>query len=379
MGNQTPPAQSGAGRKRSKDELFKLADAVLHKKPGTIEVEVQPGQVREIITEVVKQKKSQRFKITQTKRAERPDFRLSINGVSVVKTGGIDVVCGQAKSGKTQFLMAMTAVMMSGRPFGSMKREAPPQTIAWFDTEQDLDEVLDCRARLFNLAGIPEETPSEEVGLHIYGLAEAEDYYERVEVVQEVIDDLDPDVIIIDGAVDLLDDFNDVSQSKELVERLMKNKAGRNIFVVIHTNEGTNKMRGHLGTELKNKCSDIFTCSLKGEADNEKFEVKHMSRRRHFPGTFTFKFDKGFESLVPVDDFNTDTQDPGIAGDPDKALEAIFEGGKRMLFAQVRNEFAKRVGISQKEAGEYIKQHYIGTRLLQDNEGLWYLAFFKFS
>lgn len=369
MGKITTPAQGGAGKKKA-DEFMRLTQALLvQKKPGTIEVEVQPEQVQQAIERSFKD-----YLFDTSVQVERPDFRFTCGGVGIVPSGGIIAVCGEAKQGKTQFLVALAAVMMSGRPFGSMKRETPPASFLWVDTEQSPYEVQTCMGRLYHLADIPEGTPSADIGLNILALCDC-DPGERVKYMQEAINELDPDVIIIDGVRDLLDDFNDVTQSNEVVGRLLKNKKdGRNIFTILHTNVGTSKMRGHLGTELTNKCSDIFTIKKVGD----HFEARHTSRHQPMPGTFSFKFDTD-GNLVPVDDLNTDTQAPGIAGDPDKALEAIFEGGKKMLYAKVRSEFAKRVGITQKEAAEYIKQHYIGTRLLQDNEGLWYLAFFKFS
>lgn len=389
MKKEETPAQNGAGKKKA-DEFMRLTQEGLSRHANVTE---QVQLVEQAIERSYKmqQKESDelaalyeavqqgidvnadcRFDMTAPDKPD--DFRLSIGGIGIVPSGGITAVSGQAKQGKTQFLVAMTAVMMSGRPFGSMKRETPPNRVLWIDTEQDERPLKKSLKRLYHLAGIPQGTPSEEVGLDILALRRFSAAV-RLARIQFETDKYDPDVIVIDGIGDLLRDFNDLVDSRAVVDWLMANCFDRNIFVIIHTNEGTNKMRGHLGTEVKNKCSDQFVVSLsKGH-----FEATHViSRDRLIPEPFSFKFGTD-GNLVPVDDLNADTQAPGIAGDPDKALEAIFEGGKFLKFDKLRREFANRVCVTQREAADYIKQHYVGTRLLQDNEGLWYLAFSKIS
>lgn len=332
---------------------------LVQKKPGTIEVEVQPEQVQPAIERSYKDFIRKR----RTKEERKRQFLFSCNGVPLIPKGSITALCGSKKQGKTQFLVVMAAVMMSGRPFGSLRRETAPQSILWIDTEQELEEVEDCMDRLYNLIGLPEDTPYEDAGLHLMTTWECDNGFERMQYAQQAIDDLDPDVIIIDGARDLLNDFNDVTQSNDVATWLAKNKAGRNIFTVIHTNDGSEKMRGHLGTEIGNKSSDIFLVTKKSGV----FEAAHESRKKELPRPFAFKFDENSE-LVPVSDPST----PDFVSDPDKTLKAIFEGGTTYTFDKLISTFAKYEGIKAEKAKAYIKQHYVSTGIIEKKEGfLW--------
>ena len=75
-----------------------------------------------------------------TTEPEPPDYLLEINGVGVMPRGGLTVVSGEKKNGKTSFLTAMVATMMSGRDFGTMRRRTAPGKILWIDTEQSSNE-----------------------------------------------------------------------------------------------------------------------------------------------------------------------------------------------------------------------------------------------
>lgn len=221
-------------------------------------------------------------------------YRFNYNGGSIIPLGGIVSVCGKEQLA-TQFLLIMTSVMMSGQPFGGLRRETPPASVLWIDTEHSPYEVQECMKRLYDLAGIREGTPNADMGLHILSLWDC-NQNETMQYIQEAINDIDPDVIIIDGVSDFSLVFYGVVDGNDVTNWLLKNaKGGRNIFVAMHMNENNDKVGGYFGDVLKRKSSDIFTVSLKGW----QCEVEHTDNLHSIPD-FSFVVNgRGLPSPVP--------------------------------------------------------------------------------
>lgn len=209
-------------------------------------------------------------------------FIFTCNGLPIIPLGGLVSVCGQGQL-PTQLLLIMASVMMSGRPFGSLRRKTPPRSILWVDTDKSFFEVQECINKLYKLANIPEGTPSEDVGMHVLSLWECNEN-ETLQYIQEAINDIDPDVIIIDGVSELSFVYYGVTDCKEVTNWLLKNVQGdRNIFMAMHTNEINNKAGGNFGDVLKNKCNDISVVSSNGL----RIEVRHTTRN-HDKSEFSF-------------------------------------------------------------------------------------------
>jgi hypothetical protein len=74
-------------------------------------------------------------------------------------------------------------------------------------------------------------------------------------------------IVSIDGYVDMLDNFNDLVESTEFTQSLMKYStlSKAHITGVLHLNPGQDKARGHLGTILQQKCETVVI--IKDEGD----------------------------------------------------------------------------------------------------------------
>lgn len=73
-------------------------------------------------------------------------------------------------------------------------------------------------------------------------------------------------VVSIDGYVDMLDNFNDLVESTEFTQSLMKYStlSQAHITGVLHLNPGQDKARGHLGTILQQKCETVVIIKDEG-------------------------------------------------------------------------------------------------------------------
>lgn len=283
-----------------------------------------------------------------TKEAPKPDYLLEINGVGVMPVNGVTTVTGGKKQGKTQFLAAMVACLLSGRDFGQMHRLKAPGPILWVDTEQSEFDIHSTVGRIYNQAGIPAKEPSDRHGLTVLRVRPL-DAAQRCQVIAAAVEALNPEILIIDGVRDLIHNINDETESGQIVDwvlQSMTNRPEMRVIVVLHTNpSGTgDKMRGHLGTEFDNKFSDKFIVSK----ENGTFSVKHESRGREILTPFIFRIDERGQLST-----STIEQRAGVVA-ADEALAAIVppEG---MEFAEIVKAYAKKTGLTQTKARDALK------------------------
>lgn len=221
--------------------------------------------------------------LDMTQEIARPNYRLRIGRVGVIPEGSIVVVTGGAKQGKSQWCNIMAATMLKGQKFGIIERETPPFTMCYFDTEQTPFDVQTNMKRLLNAAGIePSKAASNGFFPFMLRPYTAE---QRKLIIDKTLELYKPDIVFIDGIRDLLHDFNDIKEVDALITWLLQTTtkmSNANFFVVIHTNEGSEKMRGHLGSELYNKCGDRFDVTKQGGHFKVKHICKHMAMLEPF-------------------------------------------------------------------------------------------------
>jgi len=91
---------------------------------------------------------------------------------------------------------------------------------------------------------------------------------ERVEIIETAIYSSEYskniEFIIIDGVADLINDVNDIKESMLLIEKLMRWTSDKkcHILNVIHTNPGTHKPKGHLGSFIMQKAETVARLEL---------------------------------------------------------------------------------------------------------------------
>lgn len=170
--------------------------------------------------------------------------------------GMIGVLTGHEKSGKS-FVGACIAAsgLCLGREVLNFSLDLDGGTMLWFDTEQGKISFNRTQRRIYRLADCNHAAPNYQAfNLRRFSPAE------RIEVIEHMIYNTPGvSVVMIDGFVDLIGDYNDLKAVQEYVGRLMKWSDERQILIlgVLHVNKGDGKIRGHIGSELKNKCDFI--------------------------------------------------------------------------------------------------------------------------
>lgn len=237
-----------------------------------------------------------------------PLWSLTRNGIGLAPLGNIMAIAAPMKSGKTWLMQIFASAMLRGEYMG-FRCPIDDARVLWFDTEQDRYDTMMILRRIQQVCGW-QDTQTDNPKLHIYSLrsmdkinAEESVPKNRLAAIRTAVEYYRPTVVLIDGVRDLLDDFNDLKESNDLVQALMEMSAdtGCAIWNVLHVNPGSDKMRGHLGTELQNKVTDIFSVTKKKGADGSVlFDVEQTAARHRDIEGFTFRIDDTPKYSVPV-------------------------------------------------------------------------------
>lgn len=218
--------------------------------------------------------------IPQGIEVPKPEDVFSMGGIPMFTKKSISTLIGKAKSGKT----TATAWVVSNLINEHI-------TTLWFDTEQGLYYGSRTQYWVLNIAG-----KSESEYLKFFDLKTISTV-ERSEVIEILIKELSPDMVIIDGSRDLIFDINSPEESTILANSLMKwsDMYNCHIMTILHTNKDGMNARGHIGTELMNKSETVIKVE-----NNEGLIVCSPELTRSEPfNPFAFdRDDKGIPQLI---------------------------------------------------------------------------------
>jgi hypothetical protein len=222
-----------------------------------------------------------KYRIDPLKELLPPQIAIKVNDGILGTLGNISMFTGKAKAKKSFVIGMMVSTALDSTMHGILKNELPSnkKTVLYFDTEQGEYHVQNAVKRICKQVG---KTNPEN--LHAYFLR-SHTPAERVELIEHLIYTTENvGVVCIDGIKDLITSINDEEQAGNIVTKLMKWSAERNIHIitVLHQNKGDNNARGHIGTELQNKAETIITVTaIEGDKTVSTVEVDR-SREQGF-------------------------------------------------------------------------------------------------
>lgn len=222
-----------------------------------------------------------------------PRFLLEYAGVPFAPLGGIQAITGHQKNGKTFLMCQFMAAILSGGDTERMRANLPTlqlhqptreslshePVILYVDTEMEKLNTVKVVRRVQWLCNLDYNIPNER--MKVLWLRAEESNKVRWEKTKQAIIETHPTAIFLDGIRDVIGDFNDNAESALLIAECMKISTEMDccFFSVLHENPGSDKMRGHLGTELSNKVTDTFV-SIKDKKDGlVTFTVKQVDAR----------------------------------------------------------------------------------------------------
>ena len=236
----------------------------------------------------------EQLRITPEKQLKPMEFLFRLFGKPCFPRRELVAITGKAKSGKTfvtSMLMAVGGLtpnrasppnpLSKGRggmpaaregaiyqlPLERMREE--PLHVLWYDTEQSDESTQDIlKNRIIPMMsyGNDETTPLSSwrgAGGEAFNVRAVE-WKQRRALLLEAIKRCKPDLVIVDGIRDLVNDINDGVLAQEVMEELLHLATQHDccIVCVLHQNKSgeDHNLRGWIGTELMNKAFEVYSC-----------------------------------------------------------------------------------------------------------------------
>ena len=213
----------------------------------------------------------------------------------LITYGNIAIVQAQPKQGKSFFMSLISSVFLSkngtNKYGGKLKGHSRGGCVIHIDTEQGKWHAQRMFRRAINM-----NNDSIIECYHTYALRQ-ENYQMKRKFINWKLRQLTEagnkiDLILLDGVADLCVDVNDNVDTRLLTDELMKWSAVYNCAVVgvIHTNFGSKKATGHLGSHLQKKVETLIDVERIPEEKQVKVSCQ-MSRNKSFE-EFVFEIDR---------------------------------------------------------------------------------------
>ena len=184
---------------------------------------------------------------------------LSLNGVSILTNGNVTAVVAAPGAGKSSLSEAAAAwhLNFTADTLG-FEGDENFEGVIYCDFERTNTDVWNSFNRMARRAGIPFGTEPEKVIL--VGMRSIPRLAERMQAIEYFLENNPCSLLLLDGAGDLVTDTNDLLQAIDcriwLRELTVKYKVS--IFTTVHPNPGSDKPRGHIGSEVCREAECVF-------------------------------------------------------------------------------------------------------------------------
>jgi len=212
--------------------------------------------------------------IDVTKKIEYPPVALSIGTHTLGSTvlpiqfgtyGNFSCLVGASKSRKTFFKSALLASYIGGNSvelLGDIKTHRDRECfIIDIDSEQSTWHAQNVFKRVMRLVGVENYEFYKPFALRPYEPRERLEFIEWLIYESDLKDNIG--LISIDGLADLVNDFNDLKESQAVIQKVMKwtDQKQFHLTTVLHSNFGTSKAVGHIGSSVLKKAETVCQIS----------------------------------------------------------------------------------------------------------------------
>ena len=310
----------------------------------------------------------EKLRITPEKQLPKMDFLFRLFGKPCFPRRELVAITGKAKSGKTFVTSMLMACCQAGDVLSFHRETDAPLKLLWYDTEQSDESTQDIlKNRILRMTGITTTNCTNYTNVDVFNVR-AVAWKERRSLLKEAVSHYDPDLVIVDGIRDLVNDINDGILAQEVLEELMHLATKKNccIVCVLHQNKGSedHNLRGWIGTELMNKAFEVYACEKL--MPERIFKVEQtLTRKYDIEQTLFFEVDpNGLPRLtaVPVEDTGEGdgkdrlqplnrkyiiTEDDGSWHfDTQRLFLDVFSGREELSGSELRNLVMQLSGIS---------------------------------
>ena len=293
----------------------------------------------------------EQLRITPEKQLKPMEFLFHLYGKPCFPRRELVAITGKAKSGKT-FVTSMLMACCQSRDVLAFQRIGDePLRVLWYDTEQSDESTQDIlKNRVMRM--VDGDGKLFDI-FNVRGVA----WKERRDLLREAVTRCKPDLVIVDGIRDLVNDINDGVLAQEVMEELMHLATERNccIVCVLHQNKSgeDHNLRGWIGTELMNKAFEVYSCE---KLLPQRIFSLEQTLTRKYDIERTMYFEVGDDGLpvscsVPTDGGSKDKTDSY----PQLNVDYIRHDEQDQWQVDVRRLFSDAIGGRQQVTGAELR------------------------
>ncbi|MDR1678650.1 MAG: AAA family ATPase [Prevotellaceae bacterium] len=287
-------------------------------------------------------------RIDLTRNYPEVNFLLEQNAIGCLSKGDIQAIKAKAKQGKTHAIICLEVALLKGS-FVGLTAISDNIRILHIDTEQNPLNVSKNARKVHRLCRWDETKNNDRfiaLALREYNTEK------RCSIIEDAIREYNPDIVFIDGVRDLLRDFNSIEESAQIMNLLLRLSKQYDVALccVLHENKADGNMRGHLGTELVNKCSETY------KVQKDKFGTisVEQSESRNAPiNDWAFILDENGIPKVAEPEHKlsqTEAKEQRIK----ENMQFLFQKNKEYQHAELVKEYMEISGIKERTACEHI-------------------------
>lgn len=232
---------------------------------------------------------------------DRIYFQIEKNTIGT--SGNFVTLTGLPKAGKSTFLSAIISSGIIGRPVFNFQLNLFPEIrknkIGWFDTEQSPFDFNRTINRVKEFTGLNNEI-FDNLDCFLVNSDNTTNILAMIEAY--LLSQPRCGILIIDGLLDLIDNFNDESASKLLIRKLKKWSKDYNILIltILHLGKKDLSSIGHLGSasdryaqsvlNIEKTKNNSFVCSgkfLRSSAGFSPIEIYFNNNTNKYTQSFT--------------------------------------------------------------------------------------------
>ena len=247
------------------------------------------GEACSVTTEVLKM---DGCRLTSQSVVDEEVFLFKLFDTPCFPRGDLTTITGPAKSGKTFLVSMLMACCVKRRVLALERVREEPLKVVWLDTEQSRMTTKRILTERVGRMIATERFPDEQYYvLNARGLTPKE----RVDMLELAIKTYEPDLVVIDGTADMMDDINSGPDSTTLIQQLLGLATMHkcNITTIIHLNRTGERLnlRGWIGTVLVQKSYEVLNCEKVMKTQTFSASLT-FSRRYHLEQSLYYVIDQ---------------------------------------------------------------------------------------
>lgn len=222
---------------------------------------------------------------------------ITISGKTILTERNVAVISGKPKSRKSVIAHSIISSALSNKPVLGIECNIDKHNIVLIDTEQSRHDLMRSLNRMKNLAGISNISDR----LKLYSVRSLNVQQIRM-MLQVICDNTNNKIVIIDGALDLINNMNDVEESKSVIDLIKRMLVNYQIsfVLVIHQSKSTNFTIGHFGSyfdrfaqsvvevsKTESGSSRIASAMMRSDADFQPYEFYWNYQTNNYAISYT--------------------------------------------------------------------------------------------